>query len=147
MGPTDGGGATSACINHLRDAFWRYADAAGHRWKIKIGSPSQHADGPDVSHPEVIQIELVVDDAERLADVLTAAAAQVRGGGLRSRPGTLIGTADVAAQLHVQPATIRGWLARHGPKGNPFPAPNERYHGWSYWKQSAIDAWVANQGR
>lgn len=144
VGPT-GGSPLEGCIKHRRDAFWRYTDAAGQRWNVKITPRTQQADSRHVVSAPGVRIELAVDDAESLAEILVAAAEQVKGGGPLA-PGSL-DTIDVAGRIGVQPATIRGWLARGGPKGNPFPRPDQRVHRRAYWRKATIDAWLSNRDR
>jgi predicted DNA-binding transcriptional regulator AlpA len=129
-------------VKLLRDAFWLYSGAAGHRWRFQI-TPIARAPGAPAA---TIRVELTDDDAEALAAALAAAAEHRRGGGgVRAGGRSLLDTRDVALGLHVSPSTIRSWLSRGGPKGNPFPAPDRRYHGRSYWKRSTIEAWLARQ--
>jgi hypothetical protein len=130
-------------VKLLHDAFWLYADAAGQSWKIKIGrGPATSGAG---TAPDLIRIDLTAADAEMLAAALAAAAEQRRDGGLRLGASSLIDTSDVSGWLYVRPSTIRGWLSRGGPKGNPFPPPDRRYHGRIYWKRATIEAWQARQ--
>jgi hypothetical protein len=133
-------------VKLLHDAFWLYADAAGQAWKIKIGL-ARATSGAGTATPNLIRIDLTPADAEALAAVLTAAAEQRRGGGLRVGARSLIDTSDVAGWLHVRPSTIRSWLTRGGPKGNPFPPPDRRYHGRTYWERATVEAWQARQGQ
>ena len=138
-----GSSASTDRVKLLHDAFWLYADAAGQSWKIKIGLATSGTGAATSNH---IRIDLTPADAEALAAVLVAAAEQSRGGGgLRVGARSLIDTSDVAGWLHVRPSTIRGWLSRGGPKGNPFPPPDRRYHGRSYWKRATIEAWRVRQ--
>jgi len=138
-----GSSANRDRVKLLHDAFWLYADAAGQSWKIKIGLATSGTGAATSNH---IRIDLTPADAEALAAVLVAAAEQSRGGGgLRVGARSLIDTSDVAGWLHVRPSTIRGWLSRGGPKGNPFPPPDRRYHGRSYWKRATIEAWRVRQ--
>ena len=139
-----GSSASTDRVKLLHDAFWLYADAAGQSWKIKIGLVPATG-GAGITPPDLIRIDLTAADAEALAAVLTAAAEQSRGGGLRVGARSLIDTSDASGWLHVSPSTIRGWLSRGGPKGNPFPPPDRRYHGRSYWKRATIEAWRVRQ--
>jgi len=127
-------------VKLLYDAFWLYANAAGQSWKIKIDLATS---GAGTATPNHIRIDLTPADAEALTALLVAAAEQSRGGGLRVGARSLIDTSDASGWLHVRPSTIRGWLSRGGPKGNPFPPPDRRYHGRSYWKRATIEAWRA----
>ena len=139
-----GSSASTDRVKLLHDAFWLYADAAGQSWKIKIDlAPAPSGGG--AAAPNLIRIHLTAADADALAAVLVAAAEQSRGGGLRVGARSLIDTSDVAGWLHVRPSTIRGWLSRGGPKGNPFPPPDRRYRGRSYWRRATIEAWRARQ--
>lgn len=131
-------------VKLLRDAFWLYSGAAGHRWRFQLTPIARAAGGPAAT-AATIRIELTDEDAEALAAALATAAEQSRGGGLRAGGRSLLDTRDVAAGLHISPSTIRSWLSRGGPKSNPFPAPDRRYHGRSYWKRSTIEAWLARQ--
>jgi len=139
-----GSSASTDRVKLLHDAFWLYADAAGQSWKIKIGLVPATG-GAGITPPDLIRIDLTGADAEALAAVLAAAAEQSRGGGLRVGARSLIDTSDASGWLHVSPSTIRGWLSRGGPKGNPFPPPDRRYHGRSYWKRATIEAWRVRQ--
>jgi hypothetical protein len=56
-----------------------------------------------------------------------------------------MGSDGAAARVGVQPGTIRGWVARHGPKAHPFPAPEASYRGRNYWQKTTIDKWKAEQ--
>jgi hypothetical protein len=140
-----GSSASTDRVKLLHDAFWLYADAAGQSWKIKIDlAPAPSGGG--AAAPSLIRIDLTAADADALAAVLVAAAEQSRGGGgLRVGARSLIDTSDVAGWLHVRPSTIRGWLSRGGPKGNPFPPPDRRYRGRSYWRRATIEAWRTRQ--
>lgn len=129
----------------LRDAFWRYRDATGQSWMINVLPIQQAATRAVTATPRTIRIELTDDDAEALAAVLDVATDHSRGGGLRVGGRGLSDTSDVAARLCVRPSTVRGWLSRGGPKGNPFPAPDRRYHGRSYWKKASVDEWMRRQ--
>jgi len=57
----------------------------------------------------------------------------------------MFGPRLVDVQSHVRPSTIRGWLSRGAPKGNPFPPPDRRYRGRSYWRRATIEAWRGRQ--
>lgn len=48
--------------------------------------------------------------------------------------------AGAAAIVGVPPKTITGWLARGGPKDNPFPIPNRILYRL-YWPISVIRKW------
>ncbi len=50
-------------------------------------------------------------------------------------------TAEVAQQLSVTPSTIRSWLANGNPRDHPFPQPDERGRGRTYWLKATIEAW------
>ena len=48
--------------------------------------------------------------------------------------------AGAAALAGAKPRTLTGWLARGGPKHNPFPAPVRMLYRL-YWRRSAIADW------
>jgi hypothetical protein len=144
-GRSGGSPAGGDRVKLLREAFWRYGSAAGQRWRIHITPIAQASGGAAVATAPTIRIELTDEDAGALAAALAAATEHSRGGGLRMGGRSLLDTSDVAGGLHVSPSTIRSWLSRGGPKGNPFPPPDRRYHGRSYWKRATIEAWLARQ--
>jgi hypothetical protein len=52
-----------------------------------------------------------------------------------------VDTAGAAALVRVNPKTITGWLARSGPKKQPFPSPHRLLYRL-YWRRSDIEAWL-----
>ena len=145
--------------DELRTAFGQYASATGWRWKVRIRAlPPPEPDVPDAkpAPPDAkpasaapaaaVRIDLSREDARVLADLLLDAADPERPGP-RGPIETWIGTSEAARRLGVEPSTIRGWVARHGPMGHPFPAPEVRYGGRSYWQKKTIDKWKAEQRR
>lgn len=55
-----------------------------------------------------------------------------------------VDTAGAAALVRVNPKTITGWLARGGPKKQPFPSPHRLLYRL-YWRRSAIEAWLRGE--
>ncbi|MFG2003941.1 hypothetical protein ACGFNU_32770 [Spirillospora sp. NPDC048911] len=53
-----------------------------------------------------------------------------------------VDAAGAAALADVEPTTVRSWLTRGRPKGNPFPAPIRILYR-TYWPRSQIEAWKA----
>ena len=127
----------------LRRAFVDYGKSVKWRWQIRIYSLSPAKDRLSSTVPRVVRVDLTSDDARVLADLLNAATEPDTGSAPRGPIGTWLGTEDVAARIGVQPSTIRGWIARHGPKTHPFPAPDEQYRGRNYWKKATADGWKA----
>lgn len=48
--------------------------------------------------------------------------------------------AGAAALTGVKPRTISAWLARRGPKRNPFPQPRRLLYRL-YWRRTVIESW------
>ena len=117
----------------LREAFDCHRETCGYRWHAKaepIGpSPEDRRYAPRV------MLKLTGEDAAALAGLIRGAAERHKAGQDKS-----VGTAEVAAILNVTTSTIRAWLARGGPKENPFPQPR-KVLGRSRWRRSEIDAW------
>jgi hypothetical protein len=130
----------------LQAAFAQYSATTGWPWKISIRPAAQRSARPGEPDPVVVNVALNRDDARALAD-LVMDAAEPEGQGPRGPIGAWIGTADVARRIHREASTLRGWLARNGPKSNPFPRPDLVYHGRSYWQKMTIDRWWARQRR
>jgi len=137
---------TPSCAVLLRQAFQRYAESVHIPCKVRVRSLPVPDAGPKPQAPPVVRIDLPEDDAYVLIDLLHAAA-EPGNPTARGPIGSWMGTRDVAHQIRAQPSTIRGWLARHGPKGHPFPRPDATYAGRSYWRKVTIDAWKAEQDR
>ena len=144
-GRSGGSSAGADRVKLLRDAFWLYSGAAGRIWRIHITPIARPAGSPAAAASPTIRIELTDEDADGLATALAAAAERGRGGGPGVGGRSLLDTSDVAGRLHISQSTIRSWLSRGAPKGNPFPPPDRRYHGRSYWKRATIGAWLARQ--
>jgi predicted DNA-binding transcriptional regulator AlpA len=49
--------------------------------------------------------------------------------------------AGASAMTGYRPKTITGWLARKGPKRNPFPTPHRLLYRL-YWRRSSLDEWI-----
>lgn len=131
----------------LRAAFGRYASTTGWRWKASIRplipeDPHMAADAAPV-----VRIDLCAADASALTGLLLVAADPDEGPGPRGPIGSWMGTADVARRLSVAPSTIRGWISRGEPRGNPFPKPGTSYGNRSYWQKRTIDRWKAREER
>jgi hypothetical protein len=92
------------------------------------------------------QIDLSREDARTLGDLLLDAT-DPPGRRPRGPIGTWIGTADAARLANVTASTIRSWITRDGPSSNPFPHPDQRYAGRSYWQKKTVDRWRARQKR
>ena len=133
--------------DELRAAFGLYASEVGWRWKIRIRAlhPDQAA-GPG-AEPAVVRVDLSREDARALASLLRAAADPGRETGPRGPIELWIGSDDAARRIGVEASTIRGWVARHGPKAHPFPPPEAQYRGRNYWQKRTIDTWKAEQRR
>lgn len=129
----------------LRKAFVGYGESVKWRWKIQIYTLSADKTGLPAAVDRVVRVDLTRDDSHVLADILNAATESGEGGVPRGPIGTWMGTEDVATRIGVVPSTIRGWVTRHGPKGHPFPAPDERYRGRNYWKKATVDGWKARE--
>jgi len=136
----------TVAAEELRAAFRQYSAATGWPWKVSIRPVVHRSTRPGERDPVVLNVALNRDDARALAD-LVMDAAEPEGHGPRGPIGAWIGTADVARRVHREASTIRGWLARNGPKANPFPAPDMVYRGRSYWQKKTIDRWWARQRR
>lgn len=54
-------------------------------------------------------------------------------------------TTDVAAYLKVDPRTVRHYLSRRRPKGNPFPLEERRFGATLVWRPETVKAWDANR--
>jgi len=135
--------APAGPAQELRAAFAQYADFAGLPWKPKIralpaGSAGALADA-------AARVDLTAADARVLAGLLRDAAGQGPGPGGPAE--SWIGSDDVAARIGVEASTIRGWVARGGPKAHPFPPPQRRYRGRNFWQKASVDQWQAEQRR
>jgi predicted DNA-binding transcriptional regulator AlpA len=121
----------------LRDALRRHAEVCDHKWRAQVQ--------PDPDSPESrrsarrITVRLTLEDAAALAGLIRDAADRHTAAQDRT-----IGTAEVAKQINNAPSTIRAWLARGQPEGNPFPTPR-KILGRSRWRMSEIAAWLARQ--
>jgi hypothetical protein len=129
----------------LRAAFGQYASATGWRWKVRVRALAAQRADPLTGSTVAVRIDLTCADAGLLVDLLRAAADPGEGGGPSGPIGLWIGSDDAATRVGVEPSTIRGWVARHGPKTHPFPVPQARYRGRNYWQKKTIDTWRAEQ--
>jgi hypothetical protein len=94
----------------------------------------------------VVRLDLTRTDVRELAHLLNKAAGPAEGG--PSGPiGLWIGSGEAAARVGVEPSTIRGWVARRGPKAHPFPEPGVTYKGRNLWQKTVIDNWAREQHR
>jgi hypothetical protein len=137
----------TAAADELHAAFGRYASATRFRWKVRIRALSTQDSGVPNAAAAVVRIDLSHDDARALAGILLHVADPDDGPGPRGPIGTWIGSEAVARRIGVAPSTIRGWIARNGPKAHPFPQPDARYRGRNYWQKRTIDRWDARQRR
>jgi hypothetical protein len=89
----------------------------------------------------------------RLAEQRSVLAAAVSAGrpipagrlfGLPELPGDdyWVDIAGASALTGVLPKTITSWLARGGPKRNPFPAPHRHLYRL-HWTRAEINSWQA----
>jgi hypothetical protein len=129
----------------LRAAFGQYAGATGWRWKVRVRALAAQRADPLTGATVAVRIDLTRADAGVLVDLLRAAADPGEGSGPRGPIGLWIGSDDAATSVGVEASTIRGWVARHGPKMHPFPVPQARYRGRNYWQKTTIDKWRAEQ--
>lgn len=90
-----------------------------------------------------MRIDLTAEDAASLEELLLDAVEHADS----QASGDWIGTARVAKMLDVTQGTIRGWVARHGPKENPFPQPDHTDAGCNFWHKQTIRKWRARQQR
>jgi len=121
----------------LRGAFQAWPGAAGWRWTALVYPvPPILRTGA----PTVVRVDLTAQDALALAALVDAANKD-----LSPAPGVpfspWLDLAEAAAFAGVQPATLRSWLARGGPKHHPFPQPGHRSQGSSYWQERTLRAW------
>jgi predicted DNA-binding transcriptional regulator AlpA len=94
----------------------------------------------------MVRVDLTIADARVIADLLADAADPGSGSGPRGPISLWISSEAAAERVGVQASTIRGWVARNGPKKHPFPRP-ERYGGRNYWQKTTVDKWKAEQRR
>lgn len=59
------------------------------------------------------------------------------------RVSDLVGAAEIAARLHVEPTAVHKWHRRHG----DFPAPVARLRAGLVWDWSDVEAWARSTGR
>jgi hypothetical protein len=144
---SDPAGRLPASADGLRAAFGQYASATGWRWRIRVRALHAREADALTGTAAVVRIDLTAADARVLAGLLRDAADPAEGTGPRGPIGLWIGSDDAAARVGVQPSTIRGWVARRGPKAHPFPPPEARYRGRNYWQKTTIDTWKAEQRR
>jgi hypothetical protein len=142
--PSDGR-SLPAPADELRTAFGQYASATGWRWKVRIRALPQQDPGGHSAAPAVVRIDLSRADARVLADLLLDAADPAERP--RGPIETWIGTGEAARRIGVEAGTIRGWVSRSGPRSHPFPPPDVRYGGRSYWQKKTVDAWQTEQRR
>lgn len=133
--------------DELRAAFGQYASTTGWRWKIRIRALPPHEADALARPAAVVRIDLTSADARALTALLRDAADPGQGAGPRGPIGLWIGSDDAAKRVGVEASTIRGWVARRGPKTHPFPAPEAHYRGRNYWQKTTIDKWKAEQRR
>jgi predicted DNA-binding transcriptional regulator AlpA len=118
----------------LQAAFDRSLKVIKWRWRVKITRQSPAAT-VNVRYVQTVRVEMTADDAVMLARLLEGATLV---------PGLgppWMSTGEVARQLHVAQSTIRSWLANGSPKDHPFPQPDERGRGRTFWLKATIDAW------
>jgi hypothetical protein len=127
----------------VRAAFGKHSMATGWPWDVSITQLAPPAGGRSGRNPAAVRIDLSLQDAEELADLLMDAAQRAES----PQSGDLLGTARVAKMLAVTQSTIRGWVTRDGPKGNPFPQPDRSDSGRNFWHKKTITNWRAKQRR
>lgn len=138
-----GGSAPPGPVERLRAAFGEHAIATGWQWAVHIGQPAPASARPPGTRPAAVRIDLSNEDARELAELLHDSAGRADS----QNSGDWIGTTRVARMLDVAPGTIRGWVARNGPKGNPFPQPDRSDPGRSRWPKGTVSKWRARQRR
>jgi hypothetical protein len=107
--------------------------------------PAAEADALMGSVP-VVRLDLTRADVRELANLLNKTADPAAEG--PSGPiGLWIGAGEAAARVGVEPSTIRGWVARRGPKAHPFPEPGVTYKGRNLWQKAVIETWAREQLR
>lgn len=131
-------------VRELVDAFGHYAKKVQHRWKARIHIIAL-LESVDPVHsgrvrPARVRIDLPLDDAVLLAG-LVRQAADLPEQQIQGPIGSWITAADAAEILGVQTGTIRGWIARRGPKKHRFPEPDLTHRGRNYWMRSTIETW------
>jgi hypothetical protein len=95
----------------------------------------------------VVRLDLTRADVRELSKLLHKAAGPGDSLGPSGPIGLWIGSGEAAARVGVGPSTIRGWVARHGPKAHPFPEPGATYRGRNLWQKTEIDKWARDQLR
>jgi hypothetical protein len=124
----------------LRGAFQAWPATAGWQWQALVYPVPPNARARCDGEPTVVRVDLTAPDALALAALIDHASQN-----LSPAPGApfspWLGVAEAAAFADVQPATLRGWLARGGPKKHPFPQPDWRIRGRSYWLERTLRAW------
>lgn len=133
----DAGGGQPDCVELLEAAFRRSKEAIRWWWSVRVSRLPAPGRGGTRPAGAAVRIDLTAEDAAMLARLLNGAAL-APGLGL-----PWLSTAEVAHQISVTQSTIRSWLASGRPQGHPFPDPDERRNGRSYWLKATIDAWKA----
>jgi predicted DNA-binding transcriptional regulator AlpA len=118
----------------LQDALRRHAEVCEHKWRAQV-----QTDLESRRSARRITVKLTLEDATALAGLIRDAADRHA-----AAQDHWIGTTEVAKQINNAPSTIRAWLARGQPDGNPFPTPR-KILGRSRWRMSEIAAWRARQ--
>lgn len=119
------GGTASATAARLRRAVRRCMKENLHAWNVRVDRNRAKEDkSPDAL---IITVSLSQTTADVLTDSLIDKAWMTTG--------------EVAEELNVTDSTIRGWLARGGPKDNPFPPPVSYNTRPYYWHPATIRAW------
>jgi predicted DNA-binding transcriptional regulator AlpA len=125
----------------LRAAFGQYAAATRRPWTAAVRElPAPPGSLPGRS-ARILTVELCAQDTETLAELLIDAAERAE----RKNGGDLISTSRAADMLGVDQATIRGWINRRGPKGNPFPDPDLTDSRRNFWRKASIRRWQTRQ--
>jgi hypothetical protein len=138
-----GGPSPSGAVGEVGGAFGKHTRATGWPWDVSITPLAQSAGERSGRNPAAVRIDLSLQDAEELADLLIDAAERADS----PHSGDLLGTARVAKMLAVTQSTIRGWVTRDGPKANPFPQPDRSDSGRNFWHKRTITSWRARQRR
>jgi hypothetical protein len=131
----------------LRNAFKHYAQSARWRCQVLVYPVPPSARVLRAKGSTAVRVDLTHEDASVLRALLESAAEPEDGRPPRAPIGAWIGTQDVAIRIGVKPGTVRGWIARGGPKGHPLPPPDGSYRGRNFWQKSTIDAWKAEHDR
>jgi hypothetical protein len=138
----------SRAADELRGAFRQFAAASSQQWSIRITSLSQQRQqrGSTVGR-HCVRVDLTSDDVEALARILRDAAELAADPSRRGRNWSWIGSVEAARRLGVRASTIRGWVAKRGPRAHPFPRPERQEKGRNYWRPRTIERWKAGWQR